>query len=363
MRQNPNQTQRVIVSLQYLRGVAAMMIVFCHAWDQLPWFKARLPNIGQSGVDLFFVVSGFIMVFVTANAASSAWDFFKMRIIRIVPLYWLFNFATAALILTLPQLFKTSVFTLPHLLLSLFFIPHPNPADPQSISPFILLGWTLNYEMFFYVIFAVAMAVSPARRVPLTIAVLVTLTALGALGVSAANPAWKFYSNDIVLEFVFGMTLAGLFLNDVLRRSGTSVGIILIALGAAGLVVGGYHLELPRALVFGVPAAFIVAGALAIESARRVPKVQPFMLLGDASYSIYLAHLFPLALERFAWSRLGLPTDGVLAVAAFVSLAMIGGALSGIACYFLVERPMLQFMRGRRTKPLAQLNRPALAKN
>ncbi len=185
---NLNKQPHVIVSLQYLRGVAAMMIVFCHAFDQLPWLKALAPNVGLSGVDLFFVISGFIMVFVTTNAASSAWEFFRMRIIRIVPLYWLFNFATAALILTLPQLFQTSVFTLPHFILSLFFIPHLSPAVPPSISPFILLGWTLNYEMFFYAIFALAMAMSVARRVPLTMAVLVALTALGALSLLRREP-------------------------------------------------------------------------------------------------------------------------------------------------------------------------------
>jgi len=338
--------------------------VFCHAFDQLPWLKARVPNVGYSGVDLFFVISGFIMVFVTTDAASSAWNFFRMRIIRIVPLYWLFNFATAALLLTFPRLFQTAAFTLPHFLLSLFFIPHLSPAVPPSISPFILLGWTLNYEMFFYVVFALAIAVSVARRVPLTIAVLAMLTALGPLSVFDGSPAWEFYSNNIVLEFVFGMMLAGLFLNGVLHRLGASAGGILIALGAAGLILGSYHMELARALVFGVPAALIVAGALSMESSRVVPKVQPFLLLGDASYSIYLAHLFPIALERFAWSRLGLPTDGVLPVAAFVSMALFGGASAGIACYLLIERPMLNFMRGSlRAKSVAGLNRPALAEN
>ncbi len=364
MASHSNRQLRVLVSLQYLRGVAAMLVVFCHTFDQLPWLKALTPNVGLSGVDLFFVVSGFIMVYVTTNAASSARDFFTMRIIRIVPLYLLFNFANAALLLAFPQLFQTAVLTLPHFLLSLFFIPHLSPAIPPSISPFILLGWTLNYEMFFYVIFALSMACSSARRVPLTIVALVTLTTLGAFGVFAASPAWEFYSNNIVLEFVFGMMLAGLFLNGVLRRLGASVGGVLIALGAIGLVVGGCHLELARAVVFGIPAALIVAGALAIESARVVPKVQPFLLLGDASYSIYLAHLFPVALERFAWSRLGLPIEGVLPVAAFVCVALIGGASAGIASYLLLERPMLQVMRGRRrATPIVRLDRAAAAEN
>ena len=364
MPSNLKKQPHVIVSLQYLRGAAAMMIVFCHAFDQLPWLKAMLPNVGLSGVDLFFVISGFIMVFVTASAASSAWDFFRLRIIRIVPLYWLFNFATAALILTLPQLFQTSVFTLQHFILSLLFIPHLSPAVPPSISPFILLGWTLNYEMFFYAIFALAMAVSAARRVPLTMAVLVTLTALGALSVFDASPAWEFYSNNIVLEFVLGMMLASLYLGGALHKVGVTAGTVMIALGAMGLCLGASHLELARVLVFGIPAALIVAGALSIEAAHAVPKVQPFLLLGDASYSIYLAHLFPIALERFAWSRLGLPTEGIGPVAAFVGIALVGGALAGVASYLLLERPMLRAVRGpRRVTPYPSLNRPAIAEN
>ena len=341
-----NKQPHVIVSLQYLRGAAAMMIVFCHAFDQLPWLKAMLPNVGLSGVDLFFVISGFIMVFVTAKASSTAWDFFRMRIIRIVPLYWLFNFANAALILTFPQLFQSAVLTLRHFVLSLLFIPHLSPAVPPSISPFILLGWTLNYEMFFYAIFALAMAASAAHRVSLTMVVLVTLTALGALSVFDASPVLEFYSNNIVLEFVLGMMLAGLYLNGTLHKVGATSGALMIALGAVGLCVGASHLELARVLVFGLPAALIVAGALSIEAARAVGKVQPFLLLGDASYSIYLAHLFPIALERFAWSRLGLPTEGVLPVMVFVSVALLGGALAGIASYLLLERPMLRAMRG-----------------
>ena len=138
----------------------------------------------------------------------------------------------------------------------------------------------------------------------------------------------------------------------------------MIALGRVGLCLGAYHLELARVLVFGLPATFIVAGALSIEAARVVPKVQPFLLLGDASYSIYLAHLFPIALERFAWSRLGLPTEGIIPASAFVSIALVGGALAGVASYLLLERPMLRAMRGpRRAKPLVSHNRPAIAEN
>ena len=349
------RTDRQLVALQYLRGVAAVMIVFCHAWDQLPWLKERLPNIAQSGVDLFFVISGFIMVYVTARAGSSVVHFVKMRIIRIVPLYWLYTFASAALILVLPQLFQTSVFTLPHVLQSLFFIPHWSPAGTPSVSPMIPLGWTLNYEMFFYAIFTIAMAISTSRRVPLAIAMILVLPMLGLLVNFEGSAAGEFYSNDIVLEFVLGMLLAPLLLNGALKRVGVAGGAGLVAAGIVGLCVGGYHLDQLRVLIFGIPAALIVAGALSIEEARRVPKVQPFLLLGDASYSIYLAHLFPIALQRFAWARLELPTEGIGPVVAFMGVALLGGTLAGIASYVLIERPLLQVMRGQRRLQIPNL--------
>ncbi len=365
MPQSPTKPHGVIVSLQYLRGLAAMMVVFSHGFDQLPWLKALMPNVGLSGVDLFFVISGFIMVFVTAGAETSPANFFRMRIVRIVPLYWLFNFVNAALFIAFPQLFQTAVLTLKHFILSLFFIPHLSPAVPPSISPFILLGWTLNYEMFFYAIFALAMAVSLMRRVPLTIGVLVSMVALGTLSVFDGSPALEFYSNDIVLEFVFGMALAQLFLNGTLARVGVGPAWVAIGLGAIGVAVGAYHItEIPRALAFGLPAALMVAGALSIEAGREVRRVQPFLIIGDASYSIYLAHLFPIALERFAWARLALPTEGILPVVSFVGVALVGGACAGIACYLVVERPMLKVMRGWiKAKPAASLNRPVLAEN
>ncbi len=341
---------RQLNSLQYLRAIAAMMIVFTHGWDQLPWLKDRMPDITQSGVDLFFVISGFIMVYVTAKPGSSALHFFKLRIIRIVPLYWLYTFVTAALILILPQLFKTSVFTVPHFIQSLLFIPHWSPSG--SLSPLILLGWTLNYEMFFYAMFAIAMVASTTRRVPITVAMLLVLPLVGLFVSFEGNAAGEFYSNDIILEFIFGMMLAQAFLKGAVDRVGVTGGGILIAAGAIGLCIGGYHLESPRALIFGVPAALIVAGALSIEASRYVPKMQPFLLLGDASYSIYLAHLFPIALLRFGWGRLMLPTEGLGPVLTFLAIALLGGALAGVASYLLLERPMLERMRQPQSRRL-----------
>ncbi|MEZ5875697.1 MAG: acyltransferase [Hyphomicrobiales bacterium] len=291
-----------LVSLQYLRAAAAMMIVFTHGWDQLPWLKERLPDIFQSGVDLFFVISGFIMVYVTAKAGSSALHFFKMRVVRIVPLYWLYTFATAALVLALPQLFKTTEFTVPHFIQSLLFIPHWGPSG--SLSPLILLGWTLNYEMFFYATFAIAMALSASRRVPLTIGMLLIMPILAVFVDFTGSAAGEFYSNDIVLEFMFGMLLAPLFLNGYLDRVGVLGGATLVTAGFVGLCIGGHHLDQVRVLIFGIPAALIVAGALSIEATRRVEKAQPFLLLGDASYSIYLAHMFPSRCFASAGTRL-----------------------------------------------------------
>ena len=332
-----------LVSLQYLRAVAAMMIVFTHGWDQLPWLKERIPNVAQSGVDLFFVISGFIMVYVTAKAGSSALHFFRMRIVRIVPLYWLYTFATAALILAVPQLFKTSVFTVPHLVQSLFFIPHWSPSG--SVSPMILLGWTLELR-------DVLLCHLRHRHGDLGNAARPSCDRR-ALDPAHHEPLRQFRGNRsggvlqqrdhprVHLRHV--ARIAVLEGRSWPRRRANRCG--LDCRRAIGLCIGGYHYESSRALSFGVPAALIIAGALSIEAARPVAKMQPFLLLGDASYSIYLAHLFPIALLRFGWSRLALPTDSLGPVLAFMAIALLGGALAGVASYLWLERPLLQVMR------------------
>ena len=339
-------TRVMIVSVQYLRAVAALMVLFHHGWDQLPWFKERFADFCDSGVDLFFVISGFIMVFVTSDRAATAAQFLKMRFIRIVPLYWIATVAASILLLILPGLFHSNELTVGHFMLSMLFVAHPNPVPPWPASPIIKLGWTLNYEMFFYVAFAAAIVLSPSRRVSILASAFVLVAAIGLTPIGGASLIAGFYTDSIILEFVFGMVIASLFLNGAFNSVGSRLGLLIVAGGAVGLWVGGHYDPALRGILFGVPAAAIVAGALALEAGGHVRTNESLLLLGNASYSVYLVHMFPLAVLRAAWSRADLPTDGIGSTFVFVAMCMIVGSVAGIASYLMVERPLLSVMRG-----------------
>ena len=339
---------KVIVSIQYLRAAAALLVVFDHGWEQLPWFQEKFPYyIGRAGVDIFFVISGFVMVYVTQSGARAI-DFMRARIVRIVPLYWILTSATAILLIWTPFLFRLNTFTIKHFLLSLFFIAHSSPSEPNQFLPMIKLGWTLNYEMFFYVIFALAIAVLPRQRIALTTGIMILLVTIGVVIGHSESPIVNFYTGGIILEFVFGMFLARLYLVGDMAKVWWPYGYITGTLGFAGLYIGAHYYDLeflPRAIFFGIPAVAVVAGPLMIESSMTIAVRQPFLLFGDASYSIYLCHMFPIAILRMLWRSLDLPMNGWFATTAFMSACILVGTGGGLLCYALLEKPTLRLIR------------------
>ncbi|MEY2952412.1 MAG: hypothetical protein RLZZ401_499, partial [Pseudomonadota bacterium] len=102
---------RTIWTIQYLRGVAALLVVWHHAGGQVPGISQFLPErgFGVSGVDLFFVISGFIMVLTTEGKSVTPWQFLQRRLVRVVPLYWPLTITVAVLATLKPELFKTTV--------------------------------------------------------------------------------------------------------------------------------------------------------------------------------------------------------------------------------------------------------------
>src|SRR5262249_39672775 len=150
-------------SLQALRAVAALSVVLYHI-D----FIGR----GAFGVDIFFVLSGFIICHVTA---ADRQHFLLKRLIRIVPLYWARTLVVCALALAAPRLLQTTSDSWMGLLKSLFFIPYEKESG--RVYPVLFLGWTLNYEMFFYVVFSIALALRPALAPLLSAGVLAAFVA------------------------------------------------------------------------------------------------------------------------------------------------------------------------------------------
>lgn len=326
----PAARDRAWLSIQHLRAIAALSVALFHACQ---WSQVNFAT-GQAGVDVFFVISGFVMWTATTFEPVRPLRFLKRRIVRVAPLYWLITLALAAGVLLFPARFPDLTVTPGHLLLSMGFIQHMNPAG----YPFPLLapGWTLNYEAVFYLAFAALLWLPQARRLFALTVVLLLL----ALAGFAWPPAYQMLLNPLFLEFLAGVWLARMAQLQLLPER--SIGWLLFG-GGIGLFaliqLINMDWDLWRPMVWGAPAVMMVAGAVSIEADGGWPAIPGLKTLGDASYSTYLIHTLTigaLAMTIGAWNAL-----------VFVPLAMTVAVVSGLACWWLVERPMLDLLRRR----------------
>jgi exopolysaccharide production protein ExoZ len=215
------------------------------------------------------------------------------RIKRIVPLYWLATLAMVACAIAAPALFKTLRWDGEALVKSLLFVPYYSLSFPDKVEPLLVPGWSLNYEMFFYVMFAAVLLVGRNWRVPLMVGVMAGLVTIGLVWHPKAA-ALATYTSPRLLEFGAGMILGRLW---VMRKHPRQDG--------------------------GQPV---------------------LMALGDASYSIYLTHVFTLGALRVLWSHFIHNATLGLSIA-WVALSLVGCAMVGWLCYLLVEQPITRGLK------------------
>ena len=281
-------------SLQALRAIAAWMVVTDHALLELTGNAAQNSitrvawALGSSGVSVFFIISGFIMVHISwtqFGTSKAAANFMQRRIIRIVPLYW----AATILALAFHRVSATHGATdgWRELGYSLAFVPYQ--GGDQSWSPILPQGWTLNFEMMFYLLFAVALCFP--RRVALT-AIMGFLVGFGLLGSYIPIGSVAYLASPIILWFALGMAMA-----IVWRR---------------------FELSEPNWV------------------ARRAKLLQRF---GDASYSTYLSHGLVLTTTLWLWKMTVGPPSVVLAF-----LSLIIAAIVGRIIYVIFEKPILRLI-------------------
>jgi exopolysaccharide production protein ExoZ len=342
----------MLIQLQYLRAIAALMVVYFHAILQLrnvqPDAVMNGLLFGKSGVDLFFVLSGFVMWITTADRQIGAREFYLRRIIRIVPLYWMLTLVAAATALIIPSALKSTVFDLPHVVATLLFLPWINPADPAGsmIAPVIVPGWTLNYEMYFYLLFGALLGLSKAVR-PYALAVLLLAIFLLCQFLGPDLTAARFYGDAVVFEFVIGVAIGKLYL-DGHRISGALAWPLVAVAGAIMLHSDWTEWDLPRLFTVGLPAAVIV-GAFALTDFSRKPVLGWLAHLGDASFSLYLSHIFVLAGARMLYGRL--PFAWMQNEALFLILCLAASIVVAILLHNLFEKPVDRFLRSRRQAP------------
>ncbi|MGX9962724.1 acyltransferase family protein [Roseomonas sp. F4] len=337
-------------AIQYLRAIAAMMVVMFHLGVPMHrlGFVGAWPEWPARGVDIFFVVSGLIMWMVTADRHVRLRDFYYRRLVRIVPLYWLVTSFIVGLLLLAPGLVQSGRFDAWHVVASYLFLPAPHPAI-DMVAPVLIPGWTLNYEMFFYALFGLTLLLPSRRRLWAICGVLGLLVVLGAL-VPGGGLAFAFYTSPIMLEFGFGVALGAALSRGWALPPGLAW--TAIALGFLVLVASD-RMHAPQILVAGLPALAIVAGAVSLEMAGRVPSLRLPHLLGDASYALYLTHTVVLSAVGQIALRLGVTTlPGGLLI--FALLACAAAQVAALLLHLGFERPLNRQLlhRGRSKGPV-----------
>lgn len=350
---------RHLSNIQILRGVAAVMVLVYHIGNELGdrGFPGAYPDVsaGSAGVDVFFVISGFIMVHSTAAAFArpgAPWLFLARRIVRLVPLYWLVT--TIFVAVTVAEAGRAGLapetwrwFAASYAFL---FYPHGDGGD----FPLYAQGWTLNFEMFFYLCFA---AVLPLRRTAALWTLVLGFAALTALGLVAPLP-WPLdrWSNTNIVEFILGLGLAELEARGF--RLGTLAAVALAAAGFAvfALTIGSVDTWLPyRGFVWGPPALAVVAAA-ALHRPRRTGGFRRALeALGDASYALYLVHYAFFVALGDALAHV-MPVTSIPAPL-YCGLCFGGAITLAFATHRLVERPMTRGLNraldlGRRWRAL-----------
>lgn len=318
-------------SIQYLRGIAALMVVFVHSSVHYGGFFDPLGeySFASSGVDIFFVISGFIMF--TAAREEPPAEFMRRRLIRVAPLYWL---ATAAWFLINLAIAGGAGRDLRHVLLSLLFIPHRSAAYPDSFMPYLEVGWTLNCEMLFYCIFAAGLAIRQVVVFPVACILLLVSCRFWATPETALGYT---YTSSMLVEFA-----VGLLIGEALEKCSLRGLSPLLLIGVLGLAAVEFLPGVPRGLSQGVPAALVVLGALSFERSGKLPRLRSMRAIGDCSYSLYLSHSFVAYALVAVWRRL--PLQGWPQYLTFVPALLVSSVFVALLCHHSIEKPLTRYL-------------------
>ncbi|MEZ5959712.1 MAG: acyltransferase [Hyphomonadaceae bacterium] len=357
-----------LTQIQMLRAVAAFLVLAAHlavietkyAIDPIlpDWF-----SIGFAGVDLFFVISGFIMARLADDAArgpGASGAFILARAGRIYPLYWAVTAAVTALWLVRPDMVFASNTAAPDLIRSFLLWP-------DDTLPILAVGWTLVHEMYFYVIFALVLLLPRQATLPVLLLWAAIVAGGYAAGLGAASPESRIALHPLTFEFVVG-ALAGFALPRQAPKFGNAaLALGVIALGAALTAVvvtelwrdDAFWMESwLRPALFAVPGALLVFGLAALDlKGRGAPSLLAH--LGDQSYALYLTHVLSLSAAGRIWQALPQTNSAWDNVAALVVLILSAYLVAEIA-FRLIDKPVRQVFRALTRRGATQPRSAAL---
>lgn len=340
-----------LYSLQGLRGAAVLGVVLFHMASVEAKYSGgdlllpALVNFFQLGVDLFFVISGFVMVIVTRGRFQNAVQtrrFVFNRLSRIYPNYWLYFFITLGVTLAMPGVVNTSHGS-SNLLMSFLLLPNDRVL-------LVMVAWSLVFELWFYLVFT-GLLFFREKHLP----VLLALWAIGLVAFNGLanwqdfNPALKIMLHPYALEFIAGSALALFFYSKHSAKVPTAWvwTTLLIALLAGFPLIYGYKLFFAEGLVRMLSVGLVfgaVVGSLALLERRKLIRVPVFLVFtGDMSYTIYLSHLLVLGVIGHLWQRIGAWPDSPWDNALFLLLMMAAVLCYGALAYRFFEKPVLDW--------------------
>jgi peptidoglycan/LPS O-acetylase OafA/YrhL len=330
----------MLYNLHVLRVIAALGVVYYHITSEAGLDLQT--NIGSRGVDVFFVISGFIIAYIGSKKPD---QFLRRRLIRIVPFYWAATLFVFAVVLVKPDLLRTTHADWKQLGASLAFIPRMPPGGEQF--PTLVLGWSLNFEMFFYLWFALALKLKPSTAPVVCGAMICAFTAIvHALGVD--NVILTFWARPIVLEFVFGIVVYYLFAWEALKPPKAVLLALIVA--SFGLICYGEAewIDHYRVIVAGIPSLVLVLCALLVEKHYRFTTQNKLVfLVGEASYIIYLIH--PYIIYTVLRLVVGHRELGTAVIVPLVIVLLAVTSLCGVLIHLYFEKPVMSFLRRKLT--------------
>ncbi len=338
-----------IQSIQVLRFFAAAMVMLAHAStraaDQAAVLGLELPATffaARWGVDIFFVISGFLMGHITHGdfwRPHAAQAFLRDRFVRIVPLYWILTCLTAALRIavnsTQPASLQQPV-TLENFVRSLLFQPYfaPDGARQQIIGQ----GWTLNYEMMFYLIVGGCLLWRNGR---LLVPAIITAVFLAGF-LPHGSPSLEFWSDPIIFEFVTGFVIASIrqrlpSLPRIPGKLAVILAFIFVMNSPWPIVPGG-------ALFTWAAATILVSFCVLTADVEKTWAASLLAKFGNWSYSLYLTHMFVLLFAGVIWRKVFAAQN----VSLFYAASFVAAMLVAAASYYGLERPIMAYFH--RTK-------------
>lgn len=318
-----------IWSMHYLRAVAALGVVLFHCLGDAGWDF----NLGAAGIHLFFTLSGFMMWSIAGDRDIRPWAFLLGRIRRIVPLYWIATAVAVGSTYLMPGFFYQGTRHVPIILKSLFFIPQIGVDG--GVFPVLSQGWTLQYEMFFYTLFAICLLVPVRTRLALLCAIFTVLAGVGTI-LEPQSPALHTYTDPICLEFLAGVLVARFGWRIASRRPAL---LVVIGGGIAFGLSDRYEPALGFAapLILAATASALIVGLLSLERAEWMPHYRFLLLLGEASFAIYLFQDLGFALASPFM-------EGASPLARALVYAL-SAAATGVLIHRAIEKPLTAWIK------------------